>query len=167
MDDLPGGWTPEVVLGGQPDRVVVRARRPGEAPVVIKATPPAAGWSSRAALRREARLLQSAQGDGVVRLLDILDRHGCTAIVLGFVPAGSLADRPAPDPDLVVAHLTATVDRLRRIGLAHAALHPEHVLLDADGHPILCGFGAARRTTSPDPDGPALAALIRTIRSGS
>jgi len=167
MDDLPGGWTPEVVLGGQPDRVVVRARRPGEAPVVIKATPPAADWSSRAALRREARLLQAAQGDGVVRLVDILDRHGCTAIVLGFVPAGSLADSPAPDPDLVVAHLTATVDRVRRLGVAHGALHPEHVLLDADGHPRLCGFGGAHQTTSPDPDGPALAALIRTVRSGS
>ncbi|HEY5887626.1 MAG TPA: hypothetical protein VIT24_07880 [Acidimicrobiales bacterium] len=165
MDEIAGGWIPEAVLEGQPDRVVVRARRPGEAPVLIKATLPAAGWSSRAALRREARLLQAAQGDGVVRLVDILDHRGSTAVVHSFVPAGSLADHHAPDPDLVVAHLTTTVDRLHRLGLAHGALRPEHVLLDADGHPVLCGFGAAHRTTSPDPDGPALAALIRSIRS--
>lgn len=165
MADLPGGWTPEAVLGGQPDRIVVRARRPGEAPVLIKATTPGAGWSSRAALRREARLLESAQGDGVVRLEGILDRRGRTALVLGFVPAGSLADRAAPDPDLVVAHLTATVDRFGRLGLAHAALRPDHVLIDADGHPVLCGFGAAHRTSNPEPDATALATLVRTIRS--
>jgi len=145
----------------------MRARRPGEAPVVVKATPPGAGWTSRAALRREARLLASAQGDGVVRLLDLLDRRGQTVLVLDFVPAGALADRTAPDPELVVTHLTATVECLQRLGLAHGALRPEHVLLDADGRPVVCGFGAAHRTSSRDPDTTALAALIRTIRSGT
>ncbi|MET1050607.1 MAG: hypothetical protein ABWZ55_13365, partial [Acidimicrobiales bacterium] len=84
MSELPGGWTPEAVLGGQADRVVMRARRPGEAPVVVKATPPGAGWRSRAALRREARLLEAAQGEGVVHLLGVLDRQGRTVLVLAL-----------------------------------------------------------------------------------
>lgn len=163
MSELPGGWTPEAVLGGQADRVVMRARRPGEAPVVVKATPPGAGWRSRAALRREARLLEAAQGDGVVHLLDVLDRQGRTVLVLAFVPAGALADRTAPDPDLVVAHLTTAVERLHRLGLGHGALRPEHILLEADGRPVLCGFGAAHRSRDRDPDATALAALIRAV----
>ena len=165
MSELPGGWTPEAVLGGQADRVVMRARRPGEAPVVVKATPPGAGWRSRAALRREARLLEAAQGDGVVHLLDVLDRQGRTVLVLAFVAAGALADRtaPDPDPDLVVAHLTTAVERLHRLGLGHGALRPEHILLGADGRPVLCGFGAAHRSRDRDPDATALAALIRAV----
>ena len=84
-----------------------------------------------------------------------------------FVPAGALADRAAPDPDLVVTHLTTAVERLHRLGLAHGALRPEHVLLEADGRPVLCGFGAAHRSRDRDPDATALAALIHTVRSGT
>lgn len=166
MTDLPGGWEGEAVLAGRPDRVVVRARRPDGGPVVVKATTPGAGWVARAALRREARLLEGVRGPGVVSLHDVIDRRGRTALVLGFVPAGSLADRTAPDADGFVAHLTATVDRLHRLGVAHGALCPEHVLLDADAHPVLCGWGSAHRTTRPDPDATALAHLVRSIRSG-
>jgi len=166
MTDLPGRWVAEAALGGRPDRVVVRARRPGEAPVVVKATAPDAGWAARAALRREARLLAGVQGDGVVRLLEVVDRRGRTALVLDVVPAGSLADHSAPDPEPVVAQVTATVDRLHRLGLAHGALRLEHVLLDADGRPVLCGFGTAHRSTNPEPDATALADLVRTLRSG-
>jgi serine/threonine protein kinase len=166
MTDLPGGRVAEAALGSRPDRVVVRARRPGEAPVVVKATPPAAGWTARAALRREARLLTRAQGDGVVRLLEVVDRRGRTLLVLDFVPAGSMAVRTAPDPESAVAHLAATVDRLARLGLAHGALRAEHVLLDADGRPVLCGFGAVHRTTrTAPPHAPALPDLVRLIRS--
>jgi eukaryotic-like serine/threonine-protein kinase len=168
MTDLPGGWRAEAVMAGRPDRVVMRARRPGGSPVVVKATPPGAGWITRAALRREARVLESVRSDGVIALHGAIDRRGRTALVLDFVPAGSLADRPAvPDPDGLVTELTATVERLHRLGVAHGALRPEHVLVDADGHPVLCGFGSAHRTPDPDVDAHALTQLIRTIRSGA
>ena len=163
MSELPGGWTPEAVLGGQADRVVMRARPPAHAPRGVKATPPRPGGRGRAAHRPETRQEEAAQGDGVVHLLDVLDRQGRTVLVLAFVPAGALADRTAPDPDLVVAHLTTAVERLHRLGLGHGALRPEHILLEADGRPVLCGFGAAHRSRDRDPDATALAALIRAV----
>ena len=47
----------------------------------------------------------------------------------------------------MTCRLEATVDRLHRAGVVHGALRPEHVALDADGRPVLVGFGAARHST--------------------
>ena len=41
------------------------------------------------------------------------------------------------------------------------------VALDADGLPVLVGFGAARRSTATAPDDAALTTLLRTLRSGA
>ncbi len=163
MGEAFGGWEPERTL--DPPRIT-RVRR-ATAVAVLKATPVGAGWAARAALRREARLLAELRGDGVVDLLDVLDRGGRTALVLTLVPAGSLAVRPAPDPERAVRHLAATVERLHRAGVVHGALTPDHVVLTADGDPVLVGFGHARRTTTFTEDEPALATLVDSIRSGA
>lgn len=166
MADPLVDWTVEATMAGRPGRVVLRARRGHEAPVVLKATPPGEGWAARADLRREARLLEAGRGDGVVDLLDVVDRRGRTALILAFVPAGTLADRAAPDPDEVIGRLAATVEGLHRTGVVHGALRPEHVTLDADGLPVLVGFGAAHRSTDTTADDTALTTLTHTLRSG-
>jgi len=167
MPDPLADWTVEATLAAGPGRVLVRARRGAEAPVVLKATPPGAPWSARAALRREARLLDICRGEGVVDLLAVVDRRGRTALVLAFVPGRTLADRTAPDADAVARRLEATVDRLHRAGIAHGALRPEHVVLDADGLPALVGFGTARRSAVTSADEVALADLLHHLRSGA
>jgi tRNA A-37 threonylcarbamoyl transferase component Bud32 len=162
MGDPPDGWVYERALAGR----VVRARRAGLV-AALKSTAPGAGWSARAALRREARLLAGVRGEGVGDVLAVIDRRRRTTLVLAFVPAGSLAERPAPDPDRVVRRLEVTVQRLHRAGVAHGALVPEHVVLTAEGDPVLVGFGHARRTTTFTADDIALAGLVTAIRSGA
>lgn len=167
MVDPLADRTVEATMAARPGRVVLRARRGDEAPVVLKATRPGEGWAARADLRREARLLEAGRGDGVVDLLDVVDRRGRTALVLAFVPARTLAERTAADPEAVAHRLEAAVHRLHRAGVVHGALLPEHVALDADGLPVLVGFGAARRSTATAVDDAALAPLLRTLRTGA
>jgi hypothetical protein len=100
--------------------------------VVLKS---GAGWRTRAGLREEARLLDRRRGPHVVELLDVLEVERRTTLVLRFVP------------------LVAPPE------FAHLDPEPEHILLTADGVPVLCGFGrytsrrsrsssVSRRTTS-------------------
>lgn len=164
--ELPGGWRAEAPLASRPDRIVLRARRDGGGPVVLKATPPGARWAARAALRREGCLLALVRGAGVADLLDVVDGRGLTLLVLRFLPAGPLTGRDAPDPERVGRLLVETVDRLHRLGVVHGALRPEHVALTAEGTPVLVGFGAAHRGGDPRPDTVALADLLRSLRPG-
>jgi hypothetical protein len=152
------GWSIEAPCPSRPDRVVGRARGENGPPVVLKATLPAASWRDRATLRREGRLLARVAGDGVVELLDVLEARGRTALVLAFV-----ATDLGRHPDVDLGPLAGTVDRLHRLGVTHGALCPDHVLLTADGRPVLCGFGAAGRAGGPGDqqrDEQALAALL-------
>jgi len=167
MSEALAAWAVEATLATGPGRIVLRARRGNGGPVVLKATPPGAAWAVRADLRREARLLERCRGDGVVDLLEVIDQRGRTALVLGFVPAGTLATRPAPDPDPATRCLEVIVDRLHRSGVVHGAIRPEHVVLDADGLPVLVGFGTARRSPDTSPDAVALTTLEQTLRSGA
>jgi hypothetical protein len=152
--DLLAGWTVEQRLPARLDRVVVRARRGPGGPVVVKATAPGATWRERAALRHEGRVLDRLRHPGVVELLDLVDTRGRTALVLAFVP---LPFRPGTD----VEPLRAAVDRLAEAGLAHGAIRPEHVLVTADGAPVLCGFGSAHAAPGPTGDHQDLARLAR------
>jgi tRNA A-37 threonylcarbamoyl transferase component Bud32 len=167
MPEALAAWAVEATLATGPGRIVLRARHWNGGPVVLKVTPPGAAWAVRADLRREARLLERCRGDGVVDLLEVIDRRGRTALVLGFVPAGTLATRPAPDPGPATRRLEVTVDRLHRSGVVHGALGPEHVVLDADGLPVLVGFGTARRSPDTTLDAVALALLQQALRPGA
>ncbi len=164
--DALAGWATEAVLASRADRVVVRARRYGEPPVVLKATLPGAAAPARATLRREARLLERARGAGVVDLREVLDRRRRTVLVLAFVPAGTLDAPPTPDPAATRRRLEATVRRLHGVGLVHGAIRAEHVALDAEGLPVLLGFGSARRSAMTAADDAALARLLPILGSG-
>jgi hypothetical protein len=127
------GWTVEARLSAR----VLRARCGNGPPVALKVSPPGASWSDRARLRREGRLLDRARGPGVVELLHIAESRRRTALVLAFVPLRH------PDPDTA-----AIVERLAGLGIVPPTLTPDHVLMTADGEPVLCGFGSALRYTS-------------------
>lgn len=130
----------EALLGGRADHLVARARRPGERPVVLKASRPGTGWATRAELRREARILERVAGTGVVVLLDVWDRRR-TVLVLELVAGG-----PAPGIEDGWRHdLEQT---LAGRGVVHRAITLDHVLLDADARPVLVGFGNAEVTYS-------------------
>jgi hypothetical protein len=126
----------ERVYVARPTHVVARARTGTGPPVVIKASTPGAGWSVRAALRAEARLLAGLDHPGVVRLLDVVDRRR-TVLVLEFLPGGHA--------DALDRRVTEIVDDLRRLGIEHHAVTSEHVVLRADATPALVGFGQASR----------------------
>jgi predicted unusual protein kinase regulating ubiquinone biosynthesis (AarF/ABC1/UbiB family) len=55
----------------------------------------------------------------------------------------------APDPDLAAAHLVAFALGAARLGIVHADLHPDDVLVLADGRLAILDFGATR-TVAPD-----------------
>lgn len=143
---LPGGFVAERVLARRPGRVVARARRPGDtSPVVVKATTAGAGWRDRAALRREARLLDALAGAGVVELVEVVDRRG-TALALRLVPPGRIVD-----VDAATALVEEALDRFAASGLAHDSLDPAHVLIDECGRPVVCGLGHLHRGPAATP----------------
>jgi serine/threonine protein kinase len=120
------------------------------------------GRAGSEALRSEAELLRRVQGPGVVELVGM--RGGdAPALLTRWVGPRSLADVPVPmTPErsaAIVLAVAATVGRLHRAGVVHGDLDPTHVLLDADGRPVLCGFGSAgsigasvrRPATDPGP----------------
>jgi tRNA A-37 threonylcarbamoyl transferase component Bud32 len=123
-----------------------------EAGVVRKsATSPA----EAARLANEAAVLGVARHPGVVRLLDFDGRVLTTRWVDG---EGALTIEG-------MGTLATTMADLHAIGVAHRALEPSHVLVAADGRPVLCGFsraaaGANRAALTAD-----VAALATMLRS--
>ena len=104
-------------------------------------------------LRAEADLLRRAQVPGVVELVGISEGER-PALLTRWVGPRSTADLPVPlAPDRAVAltlAVASTVGRLHRAGIVHGHLDPTHVLLDAGGRPVLCGFGGAGPIGAPE-----------------
>src|SRR4051794_30648783 len=109
-----------------------------------------------ARLRREADVLVAARHPGVVELvgLDVDGDHAVLATVdvgPSLAEAGDLsADRVAE----LVAAVATTVADLHRLGLVHGAIEPAHVLLAADGRPVLCSLGRGGRVGEHPPGSP-------------
>ncbi|HEY6532139.1 MAG TPA: hypothetical protein VIY72_07535 [Acidimicrobiales bacterium] len=104
-------------------------------------------------LAREAEILARAQVPGVVELVDDApapDGDGAAegTLVTRWIGPRSLGDIDASlDPERVAGvclAVAASIGRLHRCGVVHGAIAPTHVVLDAHGRPVLCGFGAAR-----------------------
>ncbi len=122
------------------------------------------GESGARGLRAEAEVLHRVQVPGVVELVGLSDGDHPT-LLTRWVGPRSAADLPLPvSPERAAAitlAVAATVGRLHRAGIVHGDLDPTHVLLDADGRPVLCGFGGAgpigaperRPATDPGPGG--------------
>lgn len=100
-------------------------------------------------LRSTACFLDSLRHPGVVELVDVEERADDVWVVrTRYV---------GPSVDHLVrlgrafsleevagmgAALATTIADLHALGWAHRALRPEHVLLDEDGRPVLCGLGS-------------------------
>jgi hypothetical protein len=105
------------------------------------------------ALQAEAEMLQRVQVPGVVELVGV--SAGDEPVLLTrWVGPRSLADVSVPmAPERAAAiclAVAATVGRLHRAGIVHGRIDPTHVLLDADGRSVLCGFGGAGPIGAPE-----------------
>ncbi|GIU85196.1 MAG: hypothetical protein KatS3mg008_1971 [Acidimicrobiales bacterium] len=88
-------------------------------------------------------LLALVARPGVVQLVD--DGGPPGVVTTAYVGSHTLATwQPASAEDAFefARELVRLVAGLHRDGFAHGALRPEHVLVDAAGRPVLCGFAA-------------------------
>ncbi|MEM9465608.1 MAG: hypothetical protein AAGA90_09550 [Actinomycetota bacterium] len=132
----------------------------GQAGDVLVAVKQAHDPDHRARLRHEADLLGRLDHPGVVRLIDF-DEGPPAALRTAFVGPDSW--RTSTASAAAFAALTATIADLHDSGLAHGDLRADHVLLDGELRPILCGFAAAGPATAErmQADRAALAAMLR------
>lgn len=105
----------------------------------------------RRRLSREADVLRRVAHPGIVRLVATegdATPDGTDRLVFAKVAGSTLADL-GPQPPAVVAAWAAAVATiladLHDVGWVHGNLRPEHVLLDDQGRPVLCGFSRAER----------------------
>lgn len=137
-------WRAEV--DGRPGRLVAIKR--------LRATADDDGPAGRVEdVRRDAAALERLAHPGIVSLLDVVaddDRGGGIALVMPFLPGGTLATRIAaqgPLPAAAVADLGARLgDALaatHAAGVVHGDVTPRNVLYDAEEQPLLADFGAA------------------------
>lgn len=120
----------------------------------------------RSRLRDEAEVLRRAAHPGVVRVVAFTEGR----LELERVGGGSLASRGDEPLEVTAgwgAALATTLADLHDVGCTHGSIDAGHVLFDADGRPVLCGFGRAAGGTGSEwqervrRDVSALATLIR------
>lgn len=127
-------------VAGGPLATVHRGCLGGRAVAVKRARPEVRG--AAAALRREARILGTANHPALVPVIDVLDHAEEPALVIGWADGGSLddllADGPLSSEDVVhlMRPVAGALDALHRAGVAHLDVSPRNLLLAAAG-PVL------------------------------
>jgi len=129
------------------------------------------GGSAR--LAHEMAVLEAARHPGVVDLLATTDDGGAPAVITRWVGPRTLAavtGLPLTNAAAVMAAVADVVADLHEIGLVHGRLEAEHVLIAADGRPVLCGLGEASWRSHGTTDGArpaadvgALGRMLRTL----
>src|SRR3990172_12401899 len=101
--------------------------------------------------RREGEALQQLRHPNIVGLVDTFQHEGRQAIVLEFVPGGSLhallkreAPLDLPRVRQIALDLCDALIRAHRLNIVHRDIKPENVLMAEDGTPKLTDFGVAR-----------------------
>jgi predicted Ser/Thr protein kinase len=127
--------------------------------------------SARHRLRHEAEILDLARQPGVVTLAGVEDTDGATTVVTHFVGSQTLATfRPCTlaEAAALAAALAETLGDLHARGIEHGRVGPDHVVIDAAGRPVLCGFAEARHdeATRGGDDVAALAEVLRDLVRG-
>lgn len=115
-------------------------------------------------VQEEAVALAAARHPGIVELVDATDgvlrtthlRHACPLSEAGPLTADEVAG--------VVAAVATTLADLHERGVVHGGLDAGHVLVAADGQPVLCSLG---RGGSPADDVLALATLATGVLAGA
>ncbi|MGY6500320.1 MAG: hypothetical protein ACXIVQ_05395 [Acidimicrobiales bacterium] len=127
-------------------RAALRIDGSGERPAVTKRAPSPA---VAARLRHEADMLRLVQIPGVVTLIGLEDEpvtlrtRFCASRTLA-----SAAPHSLPRAAGIVAALATTVAEVHERGVVHHRITADHVLLDPDGRPVLCGFAEASTDTA-------------------
>lgn len=107
----------------------------------------------RARLACEVRVLRALAHPGVVRLIDVAGGDPPDALVLERVTGGSLGRMlGAPTREVVQfgAELATTIADIHDVGWTHGAIRPEHVLVDAQRRPVICGCRSAAPAAPED-----------------
>lgn len=149
VDQILAGALADAALGPSGTEVTW-ATLDGDRVVVKSAT-----GRARAVLRREAEVLQRIDSVGLVRVRDVHEVDGVTAMVLDDAGHQTLARPVDLSPDVVLRalqHTCQVVAALHRAGWTHGSLVPEHVVVGPRGRVRLCSLGAAR-PLSDRPDG--------------
>ncbi|MET0416834.1 MAG: protein kinase, partial [Actinoplanes sp.] len=108
------------------------------------------------AFRREGALLACVDDPGVPRVHAAGTYDGLPALVLEYLPGGSLADRLAAQPMSpertveLAAQLARALAAAHRTGLVHRDVKPSNILIGPDGRARLIDFGLALLHTGGD-----------------
>lgn len=150
------------------DQPSVRVDHTGSRPLVIKEALPGPGAER---VRAEVAALRAAQHPGVVTLVDSTDDEHGAVLRTRFCGSRTMANAGRLDIERaagLVAALATTVADLHDLGVHHGRITPDHVLISADGRPVLCGFAEARMGASRAEmatDVAALGGLLRDLLS--
>jgi hypothetical protein len=106
-----------------------------ERPVVVKSAADPVGVAT---LAREAARLERGRHPGVVEVL----QAGAGRLELAWVGSHTLETTRLSVPAAagVLAAVAVTVADLHGLGIVHGRIDPGHVVLAADGRPVLCGL---------------------------
>ncbi len=101
-------------------------------------------------ISREGQILQQLSHPNIVKVLATFENEGQPAIVMEYVPGGSLQDLLNEQPQLPVEQaidlaleLADALARTHHLGVIHRDIKPGNILLAADGTPRLTDFGVA------------------------
>ena len=106
--------------------------------------------TTRERLRREVRLGRTLHHPNLVRLFELIEADGRLAVVMEWVPGGSMGARldggPLPVDEVVrIADETlAALEYLHAHGVVHRDVKPSNLLLDEAGRVRLADLGLAR-----------------------
>ena len=107
------------------------------------------------ALTREAANLQQIRHPNVIEFIRFDVSDGLGEMWTVFAGDRTLASDPPKrldDTYRVVASLAAAVADLHLMGVVHGRISPDHVIIGAEGRPILASFSSAGSIGEPRPD---------------
>lgn len=108
----------------------------------------------------EAAALDAARHPGVVELVDVVDGALRTTLLEGARPLADVGPLTPDEVAGVLASVAGVLAALHDRGVVHGGIDADHMLITADGRPVLCSLG---RCGTPAADVAALGAVIATL----
>jgi len=105
-------------------------------------------WRER--MRREVRIGRELAHPGIVRVFELVEGKGCTAVAMEWVDGETVAHRLADGPLAIAvvvdlaSQLLDVLAHLHECGIVHRDVKPSNVLVQPDGRIRLADLGLAR-----------------------